>query len=186
MLKIYQPIFILDLFSLDKKTSKCNDECMNKPIIIVGSDHGGFEQKKVIKDWLQTQDYQVEDVGAYQLDPTDDYPKFAIAVANKVVDLENQVTQPDAVGILFCRSAGGVTIAANKVKGARAVAIFDEKSAIHAKEHNNANIISIAGDWTSADKTKEIIKAFLSASYNKEERHQRRLAQIKEFEAQNN
>lgn len=156
----------------------------------MGSDHGGFEQKNIIKNWLRSkknkenQDCQLEleDVGAYKLDPYDDYPKFAFAVAKKVVDYQKQVTQPDAVGILICRSAGGVTVAANKVDGARAVLVSDEKSAVHAKEHNNANIIAISGDWTSTRQAKEIIKIFLSTEYKKLPRHERRIAQINDFE----
>ena len=158
---------------------------MEKPIIFIGSDHGGFEQKNIIKDWLQSLDYQVEDVGAHQFDKDDDYPKFGFAVAKRVVDYEQQVTQPSAVGILVCRSSAGVTIAANKVDGARAVSVFDEQSAVHAREHNNANIISISGDWSSEEKIKEVIKIFLNTQYQKQPRHERRLAEINEFEKTN-
>lgn len=155
---------------------------MEKPIIIIGSDHGGFEQKQLLKEWLQKEQYQVEDVGAYSFDPSDDYPQIAFTVAQRVVGMESQITQPDAVGIIICRSAGGVTIAANKVLGARAVAIFDEKSASHAKEHNNANIITLSGDWTSTEAAKEIVRIFLATDYKKETRHERRIAQIKSYE----
>lgn len=158
---------------------------MKKPIVVIGSDHGGFEQKRMIKDWLMSEGYTVEDVGAHDLDPADDYPKFAFGVAKRVVDYQNQVTQPDSIGIIICRSAGGVTIAANKIDGARAVSIFDEKSAVHAKEHNNANIITISGDWTSAQRAIEIIQVFLTAIYRKDTRHERRLAQIQFIEEEN-
>ncbi|GIK84283.1 MAG: ribose-5-phosphate isomerase [Patescibacteria group bacterium] len=157
---------------------------MEKPIIIIGSDHGGFEQKQVLKAWLESERYQVEDVGAHTLDPTDDYPQVAFGVAQRVVENEAQVTQPGAVGIIICRSAGGVTIAANKVEGARAVCVFDERSAIHAKEHNNANIITLSGDWISSERAKEIVQVFLTAIYRKDTRHERRIAQIKKFEAE--
>ncbi len=155
---------------------------MEKPIIVIGSDHGGFEQKQVLKEWLQKELYQVEDVGAHNFDPTDDYPQVAFGVAQRVVGMESQITQPEAVGIIICRSSGGVTIAANKVAGARAVAIFDEKSALHAKEHNNANIITLSGDWISKERAKEIVWVFLTTQYKKETRHERRIAQIKNFE----
>ena len=167
---------------LDNKPIPCKDRGMKKPVVIIGSDHGGFEQKKVLKEWLESEDYQVEDVGAHQLDPNDDYPQFAFGVAERVVSYEDQTTQPDAIGIIICRSSGGVTVAANKVNGARAVSIFDEKSAIHAKEHNNANIVTISGDWVSPQKAKEIVQIFLTTLYTKDARHERRIAQIRNFE----
>ncbi len=155
---------------------------MEKPIIIIGSDHGGFEQKQVLKEWLQKERYQVEDVGAHSFDPVDDYPQVAFGVAERVVAMESQITQPNAIGIIICRSSGGVTIAANKVDGARAVAIFDERSAVHAKEHNNANIITLSGDWISTERAKEIVQVFLTTLYKKDTRHERRIAQIRSFE----
>lgn len=155
---------------------------MEKSIIFIGSDHGGFEQKKIIKDWLQEQSYHVEDVGAHQFDKDDDYPQFGFAVAKKVTEIEKQITQPGAVGILVCRSSAGVTIAANKVNGARAVSIFDAKSAVHARENNNANIIALSGDWTTIEQAKEILKIFLNTEFSKLPRHERRIAQISEFE----
>lgn len=158
---------------------------MQKPIIAIGSDHGGFEHKSILTSWLQSEGYQVEDVGAHQLDPNDDYPLFAFGVAKKVVEYNEQVTQPGSIGIIICRSSGGVTVAANKVDGIRAVSIFDEKSAIHAKEHNNANLVTISGDWVSPEKAKEIIQIFLTAVYRRDARHERRIAQIKEFEKNN-
>lgn len=153
-----------------------------RPIVIIGSDHGGFEKKQALKDWLQADGYTVEDVGTHSFDPNDDYPPIAFGVAQRVVEYENQVTQPGAVGIIICKSSGGVTIAANKVVGARAVAIFDEKSAVHAKEHNNANIITLSGDWISAQTARELIKVFLNTTYTAADRHERRLAQIRQFE----
>lgn len=155
---------------------------MQKPTIIIGSDHGGFEQKNALKQWLESEGYQVEDVGAHQFDPNDDYPQVAFGVAERVVATEEQITQTGVVGILICRSSGGVTIAANKVAGARAVSIFDEKSAIHAKEHNNANIVALSGDWISTERAKEIVQVFLTTNYQKDARHERRIAQITKFE----
>ena len=154
---------------------------MKKPIVIIGSDHGGFEHKNLIKDWLQSEGYQVEDVGPYSLNPDDDYPMFAFGVANRIADYEAQITQPDVIGIIICRSSGGVTIAANKVDGVRAVSVFDEKSAVHAKEHNNANIISLSGDWLGEDEAKRIVEVFLKARFSGAERHKRRLTKIEKF-----
>jgi ribose 5-phosphate isomerase B len=146
--------------------------------IILGADHGGFLLKEQIKNWLQQQDYEVVDAGAYKLDPQDDYPLFAFEAAKKVS------VDEDAVGILFCRSGAGMTIAANKVKGVRAVEVFNSVSAEHAKQHNNANMIALSADWLKTDEIKKIIKKFLTTKFTAEDRHQRRIDQIKDIENQ--
>jgi ribose 5-phosphate isomerase B len=157
-----------------------------KNTIYIGSDHGGFELKNHLKTWLEHQGYSVKDLGAEEFDPKDDYPQYAIAVAQAVVNFAEGQTEDDfALGIIVCRSSGGVTVAANKVVGARAVAVYDVKSAVHAREHNNANIATISGDWLSKAQAEEVIKAFLTTSFNKEERHLRRLQQIANFEKNN-
>ncbi|MCX8008572.1 MAG: RpiB/LacA/LacB family sugar-phosphate isomerase [Patescibacteria group bacterium] len=146
-------------------------------MIYLGADHGGFELKERIKEWLSTWGEQYEDCGAVTFDPNDDYPKYAFAVAEKV-SWENRK------GILVCRSSGGVVIAANKVQGIRAVACWDELSARHAREHNDANIIALAGDWINEDTAKKIVHVFLSTPFSNEDRHVRRINQITEYELQ--
>lgn len=143
--------------------------------IYLGADHGGFELKEKIKQWLTHWHYQYEDLGNTVFDKDDDYPQFAFKVAEKVAK------EPQALGILLCRSAAGMVIAANKVKGARAVAVFDLKSAIHSKEHNNANILGLSGDWLSEDQASQILKAWLKTPFSQDERHQRRIRQIDNY-----
>jgi ribose 5-phosphate isomerase B len=93
--------------------------------VYLGADHGGYEMKEVIKKWLLENHYEVEDCGAFSFDAEDDYPDFTFPAAEKVAqDSTGQVR-----GILSCRSSGGAVIAANKVKGIRAVSVFDVKSA---------------------------------------------------------
>lgn len=153
-------------------------------MIFLGSDHGGFALKEKVKSWLQEWNEPSEDLGPKSLDPEDDYPPYAFAVAEKVSaswEIRHEWKDHDK-GILFCRSSGGVVIAANKVKGIRAVACWDEKSAVHAREHNNANVIAIAGDWTDDETAKKIIRAFLSTDFSKEPRHMRRVQQIGDYE----
>ncbi|MGD9129872.1 MAG: RpiB/LacA/LacB family sugar-phosphate isomerase [Candidatus Woesebacteria bacterium] len=145
--------------------------------ISLGTDHGGFELKEAIKQWLIKQGHQVIDRGAFKLDPKDDYPDFAKLVAKDVA------ADPKAIGILFCRSGGGMTIAANKFKKIRAVDVVDEKSATHAKKDNNANVISLGADWTSERKAKASIKAFLKTKFKAEPRHVRRLKKIEQYES---
>lgn len=149
---------------------------MNKKLIFIGSDHGGFNMKESIKLWLEDEGYQVRDMGSHDLSPQDDYPIYAFAVGKEVAQ------NKDALGILLCRSGGGMVIAANKVKGIRAVTIRDEKNAVHAREHDDANIISIPADWLDENDAKKAITAFLNASFTAEERHQRRINIIREYE----
>ncbi len=143
-------------------------------MVFLGADHGGFALKENLKTWLADQGIEVEDMGAAILDPEDDYPVYAKQVAKKV--LEN----PEYRGLLFCRSGGGMTIAANRVKGVRAVEIFDEKSARHAREHNDANIATISADWLTEDQARAAITVFLQTPFSKAPRHIRRIAQLEE------
>ncbi|HEX7018345.1 MAG TPA: RpiB/LacA/LacB family sugar-phosphate isomerase [Patescibacteria group bacterium] len=147
--------------------------------IFLGADHGGYELKEKVKTWLTEWGYEYEDLGAHHLDPADDYPEFSFKVAEKVAQ------NSDSLGLLLCRSGGGVTIAANKVKGIRAVPVASEKEAEHARAHNNANVVSLAGDWLTDDDAQQIVKTFLDTPYTHEERHQRRLDQISKYEREN-
>lgn len=144
--------------------------------IYLGADHGGFELKETLKKWLIEEDCQVKDMGATTLDPQDDYPQYAVAVA-KAVSLHT-----NSYGILLCRSGGGMTIAANKINGIRAVELFDEKSAKHAREHNHANVITIGADWQNFTSAKNIISKFFTTLPSQDERHLRRIQQISQLE----
>ena len=153
-----------------------------KTKIVIGADHGGYKLKEELKPFLKQLGYQVEDVGTHSEESVD-YPDYAIKVG-EAVGKENSLTVqfPKVMGILLCRSAAGMMIAANKVKGVRAVAAFDETSAKHSREHNAANVLGLSGDWMTADKAKKVVKAWLEAPFTGEERHARRLQKIAEFE----
>ena len=145
-------------------------------MIYLGADHGGFKLKQKIKSFLKDLEYEYEDLGNLKFDKDDDYPDYAFKVAEKVSDnIKNK-------GILLCRSSGGMVIAANKVKGIKAVSVIDEKSVKHAVEHNNANIIALSGDWMTEQEAKDAVKVFLETDFTKEERHKRRINMIKEYE----
>ncbi len=167
-------------------------------MIYLGADHGGFELKEKIKKWLSEWGYQWEDLGNKVLDINDDYPEFAFRVAKKVAEdeVKNQKSKIKSTsqnlkedwkdkskGILACRSAAGMVIAANKIKGIRAAAAFDEKSAIHSRINNDANILAVSGDWMDDDAARKVIKVWLETEFSEEERHRRRLAEIGNFEA---
>lgn len=147
-------------------------------MIYLGADHGGYELKEQARQWLDDWGYEYQDLGAFELDPNDDYPDYAIPVAESVAQDETE----QSIGVLLCRSAGGVTIAANKVAGARAVAVRSEDEARHAREHNNANIIALSGDWLSPDEAQQVLQNFLETEFTGAERHQRRLTDIAKYE----
>lgn len=141
-------------------------------MLYIGSDHGGFSLKETLKAYLSSKGVAIEDRGAPTLDPGDDYPQYAMAVAKAV--LQDKANQ----GILICRSGGGMGIAANRFKGIRAVEVVDEKSAIHAREHNNANIMTLSAEWMDEEVAKHVVDVFLSTPFSGEERHIRRIQEL--------
>jgi len=157
-------------------------------MIYLGADHGGFDMKEKIKSWLSSWGYAWEDLGNTLYNKEDDYPEYAFKVATQVVTEERNGKKfptpwkDRPKGILLCRSAGGVVIAANKIPGARAIAVYDERAAVHARAHNDANIIALSGDWTEELEAEKILRKFLETEFTAEERHVRRLKQIEEYE----
>ncbi|OGE17399.1 ribose-5-phosphate isomerase [Candidatus Daviesbacteria bacterium RIFCSPHIGHO2_12_FULL_37_11] len=145
-------------------------------VIYIGADHGGFELKEQIKSWLSQNSYEVEDFGADSLNPEDDYPDFIILVAEKVV------LNSKSLGIVIGRSGNGEAIAANKVKGIRAAVCLNVEMAEKAKEHNNANILSLGADYIQREEAEEIVRTFLDTPFSNEERHMRRLDKIEALE----
>lgn len=143
--------------------------------IYIGADHAGFVMKEKIREWLEHKRVPYIDVGNKKLDPKDDYPDFAAALARKVV-------ADKSLGILICGSAQGMCIAANKIKGARAVIPYSLREARLSKEHNNANIICLSGWFAHLHKSKRMIELFLTTGFSKEPRHARRLEKIKRLE----
>lgn len=144
--------------------------------VVLAADHGGFNLKEALKKHLETQGYEVVDEGAHTLDPADDYPDFVYPAAQKIAaDL-------DARGVFFCRSGAGVAIVANKVKGVRAVVARTKEEAVHAREHNDANVIAISSDSLLAEEARDIVTAFLSTSFSGEDRHMRRLKKLMKIE----
>ncbi len=149
-------------------------------MIYLGADHGGFELKKKIKLWLEEWKLVYKDLGPDKLDPADDYPPFAFAVAQKVAEHDDMSLpwNKRPKGILLCRSAIGVTIAANKIPNIRAGAVYDIKMARHARCNDDVNVLCLSGDSTSERAAKEIIKTWLDTEFSKETRHTRRINQI--------
>jgi len=147
-------------------------------MIYLGADHGGFKLKNKVKEWLAEWDLEYQDMGNTEHDEHDDYPDFALKVAEKV-------GQGKGRGILACRSAAGMVITANKVPGVRAAAAFDVKSARQARNNDDTNVLTLSGDWLDEDKAKQVLKTWLDTKFSGDERHVRRLDKIKEIEKQN-
>lgn len=161
-------------------------------MIYLGADHGGFELKEKIKEWLTQNHYSFEDLGNTAFDPGDDYPEIAFKVAEKVAgegkksgsrqQAAGNSFKDEQKGILLCRSAAGMVIAANKVKGIRAVSAFDKESAEHSRKHNNSNILALSGDRLNDSEACAILKVWLETEFSNLERHVRRLRVIGEYE----
>ena len=144
--------------------------------VAIGADHAGFDLKGEITTWLESQGHQVSDVGSYQMDPNDDYPDFAVAVAGSVLSGDTER------GIVICGSGVGASITANKVKGIRACLCHDSYTARQGVEHDNMNVICIGGRVIGIELTKVVLEAFLDASFIQEARFQSRLDKLIQVE----
>ncbi len=143
--------------------------------IYIGSDHAGFNAKEKIKKILEKLNYQYEDLGPNSDERSVDYPLFASKVAKTVV-------RNNSKGILVCGSGTGMQIAANKIKGVFFFFFFDKYSAQMARQDNNANILTLRARKFNSLKYKSILKAFLETQFSGQERHQRRIDEIKALE----
>jgi len=142
-------------------------------IIALGTDHAGFDLKEVVKKFLEENNYEVKDFGAYEYDSADDYPDFINPTAEFVSKNNN------AMGIIFGGSGQGEAMAANRIKGIRAAVFYDGPDDIIelSKLHNNANILSIGARFVSKQKSEEIINLWLSTDFEKG-RHQKRIDKL--------
>lgn len=138
--------------------------------IALGSDHGGFELKEIIKKFLEGKGIPYEDYGCYSLESVD-YPDIAFTVAEAVAAGKHPF------GILVCGTGIGMSIAANKVKGIRAALAGDCYSARMARDHNNSNILVLGGRVVGQELALEIVNAYLNAEFTAG-RHQGRINKI--------
>ena len=137
--------------------------------ITIGSDHAGVEYKSKIIDFLEKEGCQILDTGTHGEESVD-YPDYAHAVAEEVL-------MGADFGVLICGSGNGVSMAANKHKGVRAALCWNEEITKLARQHNNANIISIPARFMSLETSTQIIKTFLTEPFEGG-RHQRRVQKI--------
>lgn len=143
--------------------------------ITMGSDHAGFELKKVLREFLEQNGHQVVDVGANGTQPVD-YPDYAEALALSLLrgDAER--------GILICGSGVGASVAANKIPGIRAGLCCDGYSAHQGVEHDDVNVLVLGARVTGEELAKDLCAIFLKARFTGEERHRRRLAKVTSIE----
>ncbi|WP_073391353.1 ribose-5-phosphate isomerase [Jatrophihabitans endophyticus] len=144
--------------------------------VYLGSDHAGFELKARLLDHVAGLGHEVVDCGAATFDPEDDYPAPCITAGARVV------ADPGSLGIVIGGSGNGEQIAANKVDGIRAALVWSDETAQLAREHNDANVISLgARNHPEADAVR-FVEIFLATPFSGVERHARRIAELAEYE----
>lgn len=145
-------------------------------MVYIASDHAGLEIKETVIEILKDLGILQCDLGPFELDPEDDYPLYAIMLAEKVA------ANPADRGILICGTGAGMCIAANKVKGIRAAEAESAKEATLIRQHNDANVLILSRMCYEPHLYKEIIETWYNTPFSNEERHIRRLNQIKAYE----
>ncbi len=149
--------------------------------IHIATDHAGLEFSRDLQEHLRAAGHEVVDHGPTAYDPLDDYPSFCIDAA--IATAADQAVGVEALGIVFGGSGNGEQIAANKVRGVRAALVWSEATATLAREHNDANVISIGARQHTVEDATRFIDLFIATPFSGEERHARRIAQLAEYEA---
>ena len=144
--------------------------------IHIGSDHAGLEFKNRIVSHLEAKGHTVVDHGPHQFDPLDDYPVFCIPAAEAVAK------EPGSFGIVLGGSGNGEQMAANKVTGVRAALVWSIETAKLAREHNDANVISIGGRMHDEAFCLQLVDTFLATPFSGDERHVRRIGLLSKYE----
>jgi ribose 5-phosphate isomerase B len=144
--------------------------------VYLGSDHAGFELKNHLVEWLTAHGHEPVDCGPHVYDAQDDYPPFCLRAA------ERTAADADSLGIVIGGSGNGEQMAANKVKGVRAILAWSTETAALGREHNNANVISVGGRMHTRDEATGFVEVFLSTPYSGAERHARRIDMLSAYE----
>jgi ribose 5-phosphate isomerase B len=147
--------------------------------IFIGADHRGYELKEKVFQFLVDKGYDIEDLGAYEYDPKDDFTGFGEKVALMVRD------NPESVGVLLCGSGVGVDVIANKFDGIRA-SIGKSVDQIRAgRSDDDMNVLVIASDYTEEKDALDMVEVFLKTEFSGKSRFKRRLDEIKRLEENN-
>ncbi|CAM3710268.1 ribose 5-phosphate isomerase B [Erysipelothrix urinaevulpis] len=147
--------------------------------ISLASDHGGYEQKEAVKNFLLTEGYEVKDFGVYS-EESQDYSDFIYPAAKAVADKEVDC------GIILCGTGIGASITANKVRGIRCALVTSVEVAQLTREHNDSNVLALAGRTTDLDTNLAIVKTWLDTEFSHDERHERRIDKISKIEDKEN
>ena len=141
--------------------------------IYIAADHAGYNLKNILKEQLRKDGYDLEDCGAFDFEPLDDYPDFIIPAAEKVAN------QPNSRGIIIGGSGQGEAMAANRIQGVRAAVYYDGPLEIIklSRLHNNANILSLGARFLSAERAIEILKIWLTEKFEGG-RHENRINKL--------
>ncbi|KGJ77122.1 ribose 5-phosphate isomerase [Cryobacterium roopkundense] len=148
--------------------------------IHIATDHAGLDLSNHLIKHLRAAGHEVIDHGPTSYDALDDYPAFCINAAQAVVNDREQGIE--ALGVVFGGSGNGEQMAANKVTGARAALVWNLSTARLAREHNDANVISIGAREHTIEEATDFIDAFIAEPFSDEERHARRINQLAEYE----
>ena len=145
--------------------------------IYLGSDHAGFELKNHLVARLKELGHEPVDCGPHEYVATDDYPPFVMAAAKAAVD------EPGSLGVVIGGSGNGEVIAANKVPGVRAALVWSEETATLAREHNDANVISVGARMHTLEDATRFVELFVATKFSEDPRHIRRIGMLTAFEA---
>lgn len=143
--------------------------------VVIGSDHAGFDQKERIKQHLAEKGHDIIDVGTVNAEDSVDYPDFAIQASRRVASGDAEL------GVLVCGTGIGMSIAANKVRGVRAANVTSVEFARLAREHNNANVVTVSARFVPVQVNEEIVDTFLETEFGGG-RHGMRVDKITEAE----
>lgn len=152
---------------------------MNNMKIFTGADHRGYLLKEKINSWIFEWGYTFTDLGAFIIDPFDDFTKYVSEVASLVAN------EKGSRGIVLCGSGVGASILANKFDGIRASIGKDKNQIKKGRSDDDMNILVLAADFTKEKEAKEIVKAFLDTKFTGKARYRKRLNDIKKIEANN-
>jgi ribose 5-phosphate isomerase B len=146
----------------------------------LGSDHAGLELKEHLLGWLADNGYEAVDHGPFAYDADDDYPVFCLRAAEGVA--ADQRDRLDSLGIVIGGSGNGEQMSANKVDGVRAALAWSEETADLARQHNDANVISVGGRMHTLDDLTRFVEVFLATPFSGDERHRKRIDMLAEYE----
>ncbi|GAB3768972.1 ribose 5-phosphate isomerase B [Nocardioides ginsengisegetis] len=146
----------------------------------LGSDHAGLDLKDHLLNWLTDHGYEPVDHGPFVYDALDDYPVFCLRAAEGVA--ADRAEGLDSLGVVIGGSGNGEQMAANKVHGVRSALVWSEETAVLAREHNDANVVSVGGRMHSLDDMTRFVEVFLATPFPGDERHVRRIGQLCSYE----